>query len=67
MISEHKKTYKVEQTVTTQKGARTIALNPNTHEVYLVTSEFDSPPADKPNSRPSPKPGTFTLLVVGEK
>ena len=67
VISGSGKTYKVEQTVTTQRGARTIALNPAAHEVYVVTSEFEPPQADKPNARPTPKPGTFTLLVIGEK
>jgi len=61
------KNYKVEQNVQTQRGARTVALNPDTHEVYLVTSEFEPPQPDKPNARPTPKPGTFTLLVVSEK
>jgi len=61
------KNYKVEQNVTTQRGARTLAVNAAAHEVYVVTSEFEPPQADKPNARPTPKPGTFTLLVIGEK
>jgi hypothetical protein len=67
VISGKGKSYKVEQTVTTQRGARTIALNPANHQIYLVTSEFEPPQADKPKERPTPKPGTFTLLVVAEK
>ena len=61
------KKYLVEQNVTTQRGARTIAVNADAHEVYTVTSEFEPPQPDKPNARPTPKPGTFTLLVVAEK
>src|SRR5437868_8859524 len=61
------KKYQVEQNVTTERGARTLAVNPDAHEVYVVTSEFEPPQPDKPNARPTPKPGTFTLLVVGEK
>ena len=61
------KKYEVEQNVTTQRGARTIAINPDSHEVYVVTSEFEPPQPDKPDARPTPKPGTFTLLVIGEK
>jgi YVTN family beta-propeller protein len=67
VISGKGKSYKVEQTVTTQRGARTIALNPANHQIYLVTSEFEPPQADKPKERPTPKPGTFTLLVVAER
>jgi DNA-binding beta-propeller fold protein YncE len=59
--------YQVEQNVTTQRGARTLAVNPDAHEIYVVTSEFEPPQPDKPNARPTPKPGTFTLLVVSEK
>jgi len=60
--------YHVEQTVETQRGARTIALDPRTHRVYTVTSEFGLPPAptaDRPHPRPSQVPGTFTLLTIG--
>jgi DNA-binding beta-propeller fold protein YncE len=49
--------------VTTQAGARTMALDPKTHLIYLATAQF---PADAPTqSRPKPLPGTFTILVVG--
>jgi YVTN family beta-propeller protein len=52
----------------TQRGARTMALDTKTHQVYLVTAEFGPPPAptpERPRPRPSIKPDTFTLLVVG--
>jgi YVTN family beta-propeller protein len=61
------KKYQVEQNVATQRGARTLAVNPAAHEVYVVTSEFEPPQPDKPNARPAAKPGTFTLLVIAEK
>lgn len=48
-------------TVTTQRGARTMALDPQTHTVYVVTAQFE--PAEA-NQRPRPIPGTFTVLVV---
>jgi YVTN family beta-propeller protein len=54
--------------VTTQRGARTLALDTKTHRVYLVTAEFGPPPAptpERPRPRPSIVPGSFTLLVVG--
>jgi DNA-binding beta-propeller fold protein YncE len=62
--------YRVVQTVATQRGARTIALDARTHRVYTVTSEFGPPPAptpDRPHPRPSQVPGTFTLLEIGTR
>lgn len=53
--------YAVAQTVQTQKGARTMTLDPKTHRVFLVTSEFGEKAAGE--RRPPQKPGTFTLLV----
>ncbi|MBV9927885.1 MAG: YncE family protein [Acidobacteria bacterium] len=60
--------YTVVENVKTQRGARTMALDPKTHRVYLVTAEFGPPPAptpERPRPRPSVVPDTFTLLVVG--
>lgn len=60
--------YTVVENVSTRRGARTLALDPKTHRVYLVTAEFGPPPAptpERPRPRPSFVPGTFTLLVVG--
>jgi len=60
--------FTVVQTLTTQRGARTMALDPKTHNIYLVTAEFGPPPAataERPHPRPSIVPGSFTLLVVG--
>ena len=54
--------------VATQKGARTMTLDPKTHRVFLVTAEFGPAPpptADRPRPRPSIIPGSFTLLVMG--
>jgi DNA-binding beta-propeller fold protein YncE len=61
--------YSVIQTVATQKGARTLALDPKTHRIYLVSAEFGPPPAptpDRPHPRPSIVPGSFALLIVGK-
>jgi hypothetical protein len=54
--------------VSTQRGARTMALDTKTHNVYLVTAEFGpapAPTADQPRPRPSMVPNSFTLLVFG--
>jgi len=60
--------FRVVENVTTQRGARTMALDEKTHRIYLATAEFGPPPpptAERPNPRPSVMPGTFTILVVG--
>lgn len=60
--------YTVIENVATQRGARTMELDPKTHAVYLVTADFGPPPAPSPeNPRPRPAvvPGSFTLLVYG--
>lgn len=56
------------QTLTTQKGARTMALDRTNGTVYLVTAQFGPRPAataDKPHPRPAILPDSFVVLVVG--
>ena len=53
--------YEVAENVETRRGARTIALDPKSHKIFLATAEF-GPPAEG-QKRPSIKPGTFTMLV----
>lgn len=61
--------FTVVQTVPTQKGARTLALDPASHRVYLVTADFDeqAPAAGETRPRRILKPGSFVLLVMGTK
>jgi DNA-binding beta-propeller fold protein YncE len=62
--------YRVQQTAATMAGARTMALNPRTHEVYLVSAEFGAAPApsaSQPRPRRPMQPGSFTLLVLAPK
>jgi DNA-binding beta-propeller fold protein YncE len=64
---ENKNNFKVLENFPTQKGARTIALSLKTHRLYLPVAEYDAaPPAtvENPHPRPTPKPGTFTVLVI---
>ena len=60
--------YTVVQTLATQRGARTIALDPATHRIYTVTAELGAAPAATPEN-PRPRrpvlPGTFVLLTIG--
>ncbi len=61
-------TFAVVQTLTTAPGARTMALDPETHTVYLVTAKRGarpSPTPAEPHPFPPVVPGTFELLVVG--
>jgi YVTN family beta-propeller protein len=53
--------YDVRGNVETARGARTMALDPKTHKIYLATAEFGPPEAGQ--TRPSIKPGTFSVLV----
>jgi len=52
------------QSVVTQRGARTITLDPKTHLLYLPTAEFE-PLATGLKGRPKMIPGSFRVLVVG--
>ncbi len=59
--------YSVVETVPTQRGARTMTLNPKTHRLYTVTAEFGTPPAptaDHPRPRAPMIPGSFVVLVL---
>jgi DNA-binding beta-propeller fold protein YncE len=61
--------FSVAQNVQTARGARTMALDPRSHRIYLVTAEFDEQPPAPGESRPrrTMKPGSFQLIVVGSK
>ncbi len=53
--------FEIVQSVKTGPGARTMAIDPTSHRIYLPTADYDEV---KPGSRPVPKPGTFKILVV---
>jgi hypothetical protein len=62
--------FEVVETVETQRGARTMAIDLKTHNVYLPTAKFGPPPAptqDRPHPRPTVIPDSFVVLVVGTK
>lgn len=61
--------FSVLQNVKTERGARTMALDPKTHKIYVVTAKFGPPPAataEQPHPRPSILPDSFEVLVVGK-
>ena len=59
--------YRVVATVLTQRGARTLVVDPRTHKIYSAAAEYGpTPPATAENPRPRPPmvPGSFVVLVV---
>jgi DNA-binding beta-propeller fold protein YncE len=57
-------------TLPTQRGARTMALDPATGRIFLATAEFGPPPPatpEQPHPRPAPLPDTFTVLVAAPR
>jgi DNA-binding beta-propeller fold protein YncE len=54
--------YRVLDNVATQVGAKTMALDPKTHQLYLATAQF----REAAGQKAAPVPGTFTILVVGK-
>ena len=64
---ESPETFTVVGNVATAPGARTLALDGATHDVYLATARFGVPPpptAERPHPRPPVVPGTFQVLIV---
>jgi hypothetical protein len=56
------------ETVNTEFGAKTMGLDPKTHNLFLATADFGPAPAPtKENPHPERKaiPGTFRVLIYG--
>ena len=67
IVDTGKPGFPVLQTVKTEKGARTMALDALTGRIYLATAEFGPPPAATdatPHPRRSVVPDTFKIIVV---
>jgi YVTN family beta-propeller protein len=70
IIDASKDNYSVLQNLATQRGARTMTLDSATGRIYLATAKFGerpAPTAQNPRPRPAVVPGSFTILVVGQK
>ena len=66
--AEGEKQFTVAQTLATAPRARTIVIDPKTRHIFLPTAEFEAPAASQPDgrpARPTMKPGTFRIVVVG--
>lgn len=64
VIEEKNGKWEVVQTVTTAPGARTMDIDIAAHKIYSPTAEFEEA---KTGERPKAKPGSFMILVVGQK
>jgi DNA-binding beta-propeller fold protein YncE len=62
--------YRVLATVTTQVSARTLALDPASHRIYLAAAQFGPRPEtapDQPAPHPNVVPDSFIILVAQPK
>jgi YVTN family beta-propeller protein len=60
----------VVQILATQRGSRTMTIDPKTHRIYLPAAKFEAPTEPAPagrRSRPKIVAGTFKVLVYGMK
>jgi YVTN family beta-propeller protein len=58
--------YAVAQTIATTKRAKTLAVDPKTHRVFVTAGTFGSPPAataENPKPRAAMVPGSFGVMV----
>lgn len=56
------------ESVKTEFGARNMAFDPKTHQLFISTADFapaPEPTAEQPHPQPTPVSGTFRLLVYG--
>jgi DNA-binding beta-propeller fold protein YncE len=61
--------FEVARTIKTQVSAKTIALDPRTHRLYLSAATPDTAAVSKPATKGSRRryvPGSFVVVVVGE-
>ncbi len=67
VVQENSGKYEVLENVKTKPGARTMALDLNTHKIFLATAQFGDPPAptkEQPHPRRSIVSGSFEILVL---
>ncbi|HWC96622.1 MAG TPA: YncE family protein [Candidatus Sulfopaludibacter sp.] len=60
--------YETVDTVTTERGARTMTVDPQTHKVFLLAAEYGpaAPAKDGKKGRATVLPDSFHVLVVGK-
>jgi YVTN family beta-propeller protein len=57
--------YEIVGNVRTEPSARTMALDPQSHLIYLATAKFKPAAPGAPRWRRQTEPGSFAILVVG--
>jgi YVTN family beta-propeller protein len=63
----NKDSFKVLETIPTVSGSRTLAVDTQTHHIYLPSAEYEAAPAattDNPRPRRTMKPDSFALLDI---
>ncbi len=61
--------YEAVDTVPTERGARTMTVDPTTHRIYMLAAEYGPAPPAKEGQRPprpQPLPDTFHVIVIGK-
>ena len=69
VVRETSGNWEVVENAATERGARTMAVDTKTHNVFLPTSQFGpapAPTAQTPRPRPPMVPETFQIVVVGQ-
>jgi YVTN family beta-propeller protein len=68
IVKEVNGKFETVDTVTTEKGARTMTVDSKNHRVYLLAAEFGPAPEAEPGKRVRPPilPDSFHILVVGK-
>ena len=64
---ENENSFKVIETIATQKGTRTIGVNAKTHQVFSPTAEYlpaSEAAKEKSKSKAAVKPGSFILMEL---
>ena len=56
--------YHVQQTLATQPGSKTMALDASSGQIYVPAGKFSGPPTQKP--RPKIIPGSFEVWIISE-
>jgi DNA-binding beta-propeller fold protein YncE len=67
VVEETAKGYVVVENMATQKGARTAAIDTQTHHVFMPTAEYEPTPAPtqaNPKPRAKQKPNSFVVLEI---
>jgi YVTN family beta-propeller protein len=66
VVRESAGKYVVAENVTTQRGSRTMTIDPKTHKLYLPSALYAPAAAGKKQERPVALRDSFMLLVLGQ-